>query len=55
MDILEIIDDREQAVSENISKPFACPSEGCGKVWDHSYNQANRRLISCYTEFQSQV
>ena len=33
MDILEIIDDREPTVSENISKPFACPSEGCGKVW----------------------
>jgi hypothetical protein len=32
MDILELIEDREQTVAASISRPFCCPEGGCSKV-----------------------
>lgn len=32
MDILELIDDREQTVAESSPRPFSCPEQSCNKV-----------------------
>lgn len=32
MDILELIEDREQTVAASSARPFSCPEEGCSKV-----------------------
>jgi len=32
MDILELIDDREQTVAESSPRPFSCPEPSCNKV-----------------------
>lgn len=32
MDIMELIDDREQTVAESSPRPFCCPEHSCHKV-----------------------
>lgn len=32
MDILELIDDREQSINGQAARPFSCPWSGCQKV-----------------------